>query len=280
MALKKERRLRKARYAVAIAIAVVISIPLYWMIVTTFKDPANVFTRPIKWLPDQLDFSNYVNLFTQYHFEQYIWNTVKLCLLNVVGTTVSCSLVAYGFAFGKFKHKNKLFALLLATLILPGTVTFFPQFILYTKIGWYGTLLPLWAPSFFGSAYYIFFLRQYFLTVPQSLLDAAKIDGCGKIRTLLQVVIPMAKPVYLVMILNTFIGVWGDFFNQLIYITTSSEYTISIGLTALNASYGTSTSIIPSVMAAALLVSLPVLLVYYFGQKAMMKSFVIKGTEK
>lgn len=280
MALKRQRRLRRVRYAVATVIALIISIPLYWMVVTTFKDPANVFTWPIKWLPDQLDFSNYAALFTQYHFEQYVWNTVKLCLLNVVGTTVSCSLVAYGFAFGKFKHKNKLFALVLATLILPGTVTFFPQFILFTKMGWYGTLLPLWAPSFFGSAFYIFFLRQYFLTVPQSLLDAAKMDGCGKIRTLLQVVVPMAKPVYLVMILNTFIGVWGDFLNQLIYITSSSEYTISIGLTALNASYGHTTSTIPSLMAGMLIVSIPVLLVYYFGQKAMIQGYVIKGTEK
>ena len=255
-------------------------VPLYWMVVTSLKDPANVFTLPIQWLPDALRIDNYEALFTQYHFEQYVLNTLLLCLLNVVGTVISCSLVAYGFAFGRFKHKNKIFFLVLLTMILPGTVTFFPQFILYVKIGWYGTLLPLWAPSFFGSAFYIFFLRQYYLTVPTSLLDAAKMDGCNALSTMLRIVIPMARPVYVVMILNTFIGVWGDFFNQLIYITSSSEYTISIGLTALNASYGHTTSTIPALMAGSLVVSIPVLLVYYFGQKAMMKAYVFKTVEK
>ncbi len=276
----REKVLLALRYAVIVALAFVVCIPLYWMVVTSLKDPANVFTLPIQWLPDGFRIENYAALFTKYHFEQYVLNTLWLCLLNVVGTVVSCSLVAYGFAFGRFKHKNKIFFLLLLTMILPSTVTFFPQFILFVKIGWYGTLLPLWAPSFFGSAFYIFFLRQYFLTVPTSLLDAAKIDGCNALATLLRIVIPMAKPVYVVMVLNTFIGVWGDFFNQLIYITSSSDYTISIGLTALNASYGHTTSTIPTIMAGSLVVSLPVLIVYYFGQKAMMKAYVFKTVDK
>ena len=276
----KQKVLLVIRYAVIIALAADVCVPLYWMVVTSLKDPANVFTLPIQWLPDALRIDNYEALFTQYHFEQYVLNTLLLCLLNVVGTVISCSLVAYGFAFGRFKHKNKIFFLVLLTMILPGTVTFFPQFILYVKIGWYGTLLPLWAPSFFGSAFYIFFLRQYYLTVPTSLLDAAKMDGCNALSTMLRIVIPMARPVYVVMILNTFIGVWGDFFNQLIYITSSSEYTISIGLTALNASYGHTTSTIPALMAGSLVVSIPVLLVYYFGQKAMMKAYVFKTVEK
>ncbi len=276
----REKVLLVVRYAVIVALAAVVSVPLYWMVVTSMKDPANVYTLPIQWLPDALRLDNYAALFTQYHFEQYVLNTLWLCLLNVVGTVVSCSLVAYGFAFGRFKHKNKIFFLVLLTMILPGTVTFFPQFILFVKIGWYGTLLPLWAPSFFGSAFYIFFLRQYFLTVPTSLLDAAKMDGCGALSTMLHIVIPMARPVYVVMILNTFIGVWGDFFNQLIYITSSSDYTISIGLTALNASYGHTSSTVPALMAGSLVVSLPVLLVYYFGQKAMMKAYVFKSVEK
>ena len=276
----REKVFLALRYAVIVALAFVVCIPLYWMVVTSLKDPANVFTLPIQWLPDGFRIENYAALFTKYHFEQYVLNTLWLCLLNVVGTVVSCSLVAYGFAFGRFKHKNKIFFLLLLTMILPSTVTFFPQFILFVKIGWYGTLLPLWAPSFFGSAFYIFFLRQYFLTVPTSLLDAAKIDGCNALATLLRIVIPMAKPVYVVMVLNTFIGVWGDFFNQLIYITSSSDYTISIGLTALNASYGHTTSTIPTIMAGSLVVSLPVLIVYYFGQKAMMKAYVFKTVDK
>ena len=277
---RKEKITLVFRYLCIIMIGIVIAVPFYWMIITSLKDPSKVFVRPVEWFTDKFRIENYIALFTQYHFEQYVWNTVKLCLLNVTGTVMSCSLVAYGFAFGRYRHKNKIFFIVLLTLILPTTVTFFPQFILYTKLGMYGTLLPLWLPSFFGNAYYIFFLRQYFLTVPKSLMDAAKIDGCGEVKTLLKIVIPMAKPVYVVMILQTFIDVWGDFFKQLIYITNGEKFTISIGLTALNASYGHTSSIMPTLMAGAFVVSIPVLFVYYFGQIAMMKSYVIRDVRK
>lgn len=135
-------------------------------------------------------------------------------------------------------------------------------------------------PSFLGNAFYIFFLRQYFLTVPTALLEAARIDGCGEIRALLKIVFPMSRPVYVVMILNTFIGVWSDFFNQLIYITKSENYTISIGLTTLNASYGHTNSTLPMLMAGSFVVSIPILLVYYFGQKTMLKSYVFRDVGK
>lgn len=268
------------RYLCINLFGILIAVPFYWMIITSLKDPNRVFVRPMEWFTDKFRIENYSALFTQYHFEQYVFSTVKLCLLNVAGTVLSCSLVAYGFAFGRYRHKNKIFFIVLLTMILPATVTFFPQFILYTKLGMYGTLLPLWLPSFFGNAYYIFFLRQYFLTVPKSLMDAARIDGCGEMKTLLKIVVPMAKPVYVVMILNTFIGVWGDFFNQLIYITNRENYTISIGLTALNKSYGHTSSIMPTLMAGAFIVTIPVLIVYYFGQRAMMNSYVFRDTGK
>lgn len=278
---KKAKVLHGIRVAFICVLSLLFLIPFLWMVVSSVKDPTHVFTNPIEWIPDRLHLENYVKLFTEYHFERYIWNTVKLCLLNVLGTTLSCSFVAYGFAFCKYKHKNKLFLLVLASMMLPGTVTFFPQFILYARIGWYGTLLPLWVPSFFGSAYYIFFLRQYFLTVPKSMLDAAKIDGCGALQTMWRIVVPMAKPVYVVMILNTFIGVWSDFFNQLIYITRGEDYTISMGLATLNASYGnTNNSRIPMLMAASFIVTIPVLLVYYFGQKTMIQSYIGRDTGK
>lgn len=278
---KRQTVLTAARYAVMFLIALLFLIPLAWLLVTTVKDPLHVFTRPIEWIPKKIHFENYVKLFTQYHFEQYIWNTIKLCLLNVCGTVISCSLVAYGFAFGKYRYKNKIFFLVLITMMMPGTVTFFPQFIMFARMGWYGTLLPLWVPSFFGSAYYIFFLRQYFMTIPTAMIDAAKVDGCGDLRILLRIVAPIAKPVYIVMILNTFVGIWGDFFNQLIYITKSENYTISIGLSALNASYGNANnSTLPMIMAGSFIVSIPVLLFYYLGQKAMIKTYVFRDVGK
>ena len=279
--INKRRNLTILRYAVIILFVVLFLIPFVWMIVSSVKNPLKVFTRPIQWLPDEFHWENYKRLFTEYHFERNIWNTIKLCLLNVVGIVTSCSLVAYAFAFNKYRNKNKIFLLVLVTMMLPGTVTFFPQFILFTKMGWYGTTLPLWVPSFFGSAYYIFFLRQYFLTVPTAMIDAAKIDGCGDLRILLRIIAPMAKPVYVVMILNTFVSVWSDFFNQLIYITRSENYTVSMGLSQLNSSYGsTNNSTLPILMAGSFIVSIPVLLIYYFGQKAMLKAYVFKDVEK
>lgn len=274
------------RYLVIAGLGVLFLVPFVWMLVSSVKDPLHVFTRPIQWIPDKFHFENYTKLFTQYHFEKYVWNTIKLCLLNVIGAVFSCSLTAYGFAFCKYRHKNKFFLLLLITMMISGTITFFPQFILFANIGWYGTLFPLWVPSFFaGSAYsvtyYVFFLRQYFLTIPTAMLESAKLDGCGSLKSIWHIVMPMARPVYIVMILNVFIAVWGDFFNQLIYITRKEQYTISIGLSYLNSSYGsTSNSTIPILMAGSVVVSLPILLVYYMGQRTMVKGYVFRDVGK
>lgn len=273
--------IQAARLAVIAGISAVFLIPFAWMVVSSLKDPTKVFELPINWFPEVLRFDNYSKLFTHYEFQKYIWSTLRLCLLNMLGLLVSCTLVAYGFSFGRWRHKNKLFMLVLATMMLPGTVVFFPQFILFVRMHWYGTLLPLWVPSFFGSAYYIFFLRQYFLLTPPDLVKAARIDGCNDLQILLNVVLPMAKPVIIVMLMNTFISVWGDFFNQLIYITRNDQQTVMIGLTMLNSSYGsTSNSTLPAIMAGSLVVSLPVLLVYYFGQKTMMSAYVFREAEK
>jgi ABC-type glycerol-3-phosphate transport system permease component len=272
---------RVIRYAAIILISFAFLIPLAWMLISSLKDPVHVFEFPVNWFPEKLRFDNYIKLFTQYQFQNYILNTLKLCVLNMLGTAVSCTLVAYGFTFGKWKHKNKLFLVVLATMMLPGTVVFFPQFILFVKLKWYGTSLPLWVMSFFGSAYYVFFLRQYFLTIPTELTKAARIDGCGDWKMIWHVVIPMSRPVYIVMLMNTFISVWGDFFNQLIYITRNERHTVMMGLSMLNSSYGdTTNSTLPSLMGGSFIVSIPVLLVYYLGNKIMMKTYVFRETEK
>jgi len=279
--MNKTNRSLFFRYLAIAVISLAFLIPFAWLLVSSLKDPVHVFVMPVEWFPEKLHFSNYIKLFTQYRFQDYIWNTLKLCALNILGTVVSCTLVAYGFSFCRWKYKNKLFFLVLATMMLPGTVVFFPQFILFVKLKWYGTLLPLWAVSFFGNAYYIFFLRQYFLTIPKELTKAAKIDGCNDFKMIRYVVLPMARPVYIVMIINTFIYVWGDFFNQLIYITRNDQHTVMMGLTALNSSYGqTSNSTLPSLMGGSFIVSIPVLLVYYLGQKMMMKTYVFRDNDK
>lgn len=267
------------RYAVILLFAVAMIIPFFWMVITSFKEPIKVFSRPISWWVDSFDFKNYTLFFTKYDGWNYVWNTVKLCAINIVGVVLSNAIVAYAIAFMKAKHKKIIMALLLITMMMPGTVTFFPQFIVYVKINWYGTLLPLWVPSFLGNAYYIFLLRQYYLTIPQPILDAARVSGCGHFRMLWQVVVPMAKPVFIIMILQTFVSVWSDLFGPLIYILNEKQRTFPVMLSYMNSSYGNAGTL-PSIMAGGVLSAIPTLIVYFLGQKAMIKAYVFKTSDK
>lgn len=146
----KQRVFTGIRYIVLCLTGILFLIPFIWMIVSSVKDPLRVFTRPIEWFPDNLHFDNYIKLFTEYEFHKYILNTVGLGVLNIIETGISCSLVSYGFTFCKYKHKNKIFFFVLVTMMMPGTVTFFPQFIMFAKMGWYGTMLPFGYRHFLG----------------------------------------------------------------------------------------------------------------------------------
>lgn len=268
-----------SRYAVILLFSILFLVPFFWMIITSFKDPIKVFSRPITWWVDSFDFSNYTQFFTKYNAWRYTWNTVKLAAINIVGVVLSNGIVAYAIAFLKFRHKKVIMALLLITMMMPGTVTFFPQFLVYVKLGWYGTLLPLWVPAFLGNAYYIFLLRQYYLTIPQPILDAARVCGCGHFRMLWQIVMPMAKPVFIIMVLNTFVSVWSDLFGPLIYILSEKERTFPVLLSYMNSSYSNA-STLASIMAGGVLSAIPTLLVYFLGQKVMIKAYVFKSGDK
>lgn len=202
-----------------------------------------------------------------------------MAAINIVGVVLSNGIVAYAIAFLKFRHKKVIMALLLITMMMPGTVTFFPQFLVYVKLGWYGTLLPLWVPAFLGNAYYIFLLRQYYLTIPQPILDAARVCGCGHFRMLWQIVMPMAKPVFIIMVLNTFVSVWSDLFGPLIYILNEEQYTFPVLLSYMNSSYGNAGTL-PTIMAGGVFSAIPTLLVYFLGQKVMIKAYVFKSGDK
>lgn len=276
---KKRKILKACTYIVVTAGAFLMVLPFIWMISTSFKSPLKVYELPIKWIPETFNFQNYTRLFTDYNFSLYISNSVKLAVINVIGNLVSCSLVAYGFAFMHHKYKKGFFLLLLATMMLPGVVTFFPQFILFNKIGWYGTTLPLWVPSFFGSAFYIFLLRQFFLTIPSELIDAAKMDGCSDLKILCKIVLPMSKPPLMVIVIYTFLQVWNDFFGPLIYIIKEEQRTVAIALNYLKSTYE-GTSSLPITMAASVLLIIPSLIIYFFGQSYVSKGIVFKGVEK
>ncbi|MBN2897341.1 MAG: carbohydrate ABC transporter permease [Clostridia bacterium] len=277
--LQKRKCLKFFTYIVILIGAFLMIMPFIWMLSTSFKEPLKVYEVPIKWIPEVFNFKNYTRLFTDYNFSLYMKNSLKICLLNIVGNILSCSLTAYAFAFCKHKYKNRLFLLLLATMMLPGVVTFFPQFILFNYIGWYGTLLPLWVPAFTGSAFYIFLLRQFFLTIPTELIDAAKMDGTSDLKILFQIVLPMSKPAIVVIIIYNFMAVWNDFFGPLIYIIREDQRTVAVALNYLKSTYE-GTSSIPIVMAASTLLIIPSVLIYFFGQSYVSKGIVFKGVDK
>lgn len=259
--------------------AIAMILPFIWMISTSFKDPVNVYELPIRWIPKKFNFDNYVRLFTEYEFHKYIFNSVMLVTINIIGNVISCSLVAYGFACQRFRYKKQMFMLLLCTMMLPGEVIFFPQFILFNYIGWFGTMKPLWVPSFLGNAFYIFLLRQYFLTIPTELLDSARIDGYSEMGIFTKIVLPMSKPAIMVVIMYTFMGVWNDFFGPLIYAVNENQRTVAVALNYLKNTYE-GTSSIPITMAASVLLIIPSLLIYYFGQKYFVQGTVFKGVDK
>ncbi len=278
-ALTRRKILKFVTYVLITIGAILMILPFLWMISTSFKNPLKVYELPIKWIPETFNFKNYTRLFTEYNFSLYIFNSLKLAALNIIGNVLSCSLVAYGFSFLRHRYKNKIFILLLATMMLPGAVTFFPQFILFNHIGWYGTTLPLWVPAFCGSAFYIFLLRQFFLTIPSELIDAAKMDGCSDLKILFKIVLPMSKPALMVIVIYTFIDVWNDFFGPLIYIIREEQRTVAVALNYLNSTYE-GTSSIPITMAASVLLIIPSLVIYFAGQSHISKGIVFKGVEK
>lgn len=259
--------------------AILMLLPFLWMISTSFKDSVDVFKLPIRWIPKRFNFDNYIRLFTEYKFQKYLFNSAFLSTTNIIGNVISCSLVAYGFAFQKFKYKKQLFMLVLATMMLPGEVIFFPQFILFNYIGWFGSLKPLWVPSFLGNAFYIFLLRQYFLTIPNELLDSARIDGCSELKIFFKIVMPMSKPAIMVVVMYTFMATWNDFFGPLIYAVNEDQRTIAVALNYLKNTYE-GTSSIPITMAASVLLIIPSLIIYYLGQRYFVQGTVFKGVDK
>lgn len=280
MELSQKRKILTVFTYVAVIVGVFLMImPFIWMLSTSFKEPLKVYEVPIRWIPEVFDFKNYTRLFTDYNFALYIKNSLKICFLNIFGNIISCSLTAYAFAFCKHKHKNKIFMVLLATMMLPGVVTFFPQFILFNYIGWYGTTLPLWVPAFTGSAFYIFLLRQFFLTIPTELIDAAKMDGCSDFKILWRIILPMSKPAIMVIVIYNFMAVWNDFFAPLIYIVREDQRTVAIALNYLKNTYE-GTSSIPITMAASTLLIIPSVIIYFLGQSYISRGIVFKGVDK
>jgi len=242
------------------------------------QDPSESFDLPVasgtRVTQIKFHWENFLLAVTKVPFDHYLLNTMTIVVFGTIGTVVSCTLVAYGFARFRSKAMPILFLLLLSTIMLPPQVTLIPTFIVFKKIGWYDTLLPLIVPAFFTNAWDVFLLRQFFMSLPTELDDAARIDGCGPFGILWHVIIPQSYPVLATVTIFSVIYAWNDFYAPLIYLQSQDHWTLALGLQSFNAVY---TNMGNLLMAASTLMVIPPILMFFFAQKLFIQGVVISG---
>jgi multiple sugar transport system permease protein len=268
------------------ALAVVFLVPFYWMIVSSLKTKATMFSNPIVWVPPVLHWENYATAinYPNFPFLRFLWNSTYYAAGVVIGTVISCAMVGYAFARLRFPLRNLLFYVTVATLMIPWVVTFIPTFILFKEMDTFvgrtfglqvlGTYFPLIAPAFLGNAFYIFMMRQFFMGLPSELTDAARVDGAGEFRIWWQIMLPLVKPALMVVAVFTFLGTWHDFFGPLIYVSDNQKYPLSLGLYAFRAQRTTEWALM---MAAATLATLPLIAVFFFTQRYFLEGIKLTG---
>ncbi|MGK7376842.1 carbohydrate ABC transporter permease [Planococcus sp. 1R117A] len=238
--------------------------PLWWMFATSLKTMAEVMSFPPSFWPENWLFSNYIKTWEAAPFTRYTINTLTITIIVVIGNVLSNSFIAYGFAKIPFRGKNILFAIVLATMMIPGFVTLIPQYVLFANLGWVNTYYPLIVPSFFGSAFNIFLLRQFYMTIPTELIEAAKMEGANHFYIWWKIGLPLTKPAIATVAIFSFNGAWNDFLGPLLYLNDEKLYTLQIGLQVFKGQLSTQWNYL---MAGSLLVLLPVILIFFIFQK-------------
>lgn len=248
--------------------------PLLFMVSTSLKAMRQITRFPPEWIPNPVIWGNYPGVFTYAPMHLYFLNTMIIVLPTVIGATFISSLTAYAFARLRAPGKNFMFTLVLATLMLPSVVTMVPTYVLFAKLGWVGTFLPLIIPPLTGGPFYIFLLRQFFMTIPRELEDAALIDGCSRFRIYWNIILPLAKPVLATVTIFAFMAAWNDYLGPLIYLGNRDQYTMSLGLQAFvqyqRREWG-------MLMAASTMMVLPIILVFFFAQKSFVQGITVTG---
>lgn len=253
---------------------VFILMPLAWSISTSLKEPGAVFTYPPEWIPRPVVWRNYIDAWTVLPFFRYLWNTTMITTFSIVGRLLACSLAAFAFSRLRWPGRDILFFMMLSTMMLPSQVTLIPTFILFRKLGWVNTFLPLIIPKFFAEPFFTFLMRQFFMTIPIQMDEAARIDGCTNFSIFSKIIMPLSKPVFIAVAIFVFNANWNDFFAPLIYLHDSDKFTLALGLRAFQGQFGTEWNLM---MAASNLVLLPVVLLFFFAQKYFMQGVVITG---
>jgi multiple sugar transport system permease protein len=263
------------KYALLLLVAGFFLLPWAWMISTSLKNPEELAVYPIVWIPDPIRWDNYIEAFRRAEFPRFLWNTILVTVPSVVGSLISNALVAYGFARVRWPGRDWVFSLVLATLILPGFVTFIPLYLIFKQLNWINSYLPLVVPTFLGNPFFIFLLRQFFMTLPEELADAARVDGASEFRIFSQIILPLSRPALAVVALFQFIGSWNDYFGPLIYINDKALYTISLGIANMRSTYGFSN--FAWIMAATCMTVLPIIVLFFFAQRTFIEGIALTG---
>ncbi len=248
--------------------------PFVWMVICSFKSTREIMDIPPTVLPQQWVLGNYHEAVTAIPFFRYTLNTVLISGGCVAGTVFSCSLVAFSFSRVRWRGREVLFVLVLSTMLLPSEITLIPLYIVFKTLGWVGTYAPLMVPSLFGSAFYIFLLRQFFRTIPPELDEAARIDGAGYLTIFVRIILPLARPALAVVVVLTFLQKWTDFLGPLIYLNDPDTYTLSLGLQQFQSAHSTEWG---PLMAASTLFMLPVILLFALAQKTFISGITLGG---
>jgi multiple sugar transport system permease protein len=250
--------------------------PFFWLASTSFKTDRNMFKMPPQWIPRPVTLEHYKQAFTQFPAVRYTANTLIIVLFSTIGTLLSCAMAGYAFSRLRWPDRGLVFSLLLATMMIPGQVTMIPVYVLFSKLRWVDTFLPLIVPAFFGNAFFIFLLRQFFLTIPEELLEAARLDGAGEWRVFWQIVLPLSKPALLTVMIFTVLRSWNDFLGPLIYLASEDKRTLALGLAHLHGVQGTEWGLL---MAASMLMVLPAVLLFFVAQRFFIEGIALTGTK-
>jgi len=258
-----------------VVMAFVMVMPFVWLVSSSLKSQIEIFSYPPQWIPNPFHFENYSNALTIKPFGLYLVNTLKIVVLNVVAVVFSSSFVAYGFARIRFPGRDFWFGVVLATLFLPYAVLIVPSFMIFSRLGWVDTILPLTVPLFFGGgAFNIFLLRQFFRTIPEELADAARIDGCSEFGIYWRIMMPLAKPALITVAIFTFLNAWNDLLGPIIYLRSPQNFTVAVGLSSFRSTLDVSWDL---QLAATTAVILPVVILFFFSQRYFIKGIVMTG---
>ena len=262
-------------YCILVPLGIIAMFPFAWMILSAFKTPEDLMTIPPKLFPSEWRFDNFKYVLDMEYLLRWLGNTLLICVVTIVLQTLSSIMVAYGFARFPVKANKPLFMVMLSTMMIPWAVTMIPAFVLFSKIGWAGTILPLTVPALGGSPIYIFLIKQNIMSMPRQLDEAAMIDGSSSMGILWKIIVPNIKPVIATMIIFSFAGIWGDFLGPFIYLNNIETFTLSLGVNMLRSADGFTPW--HYMMAAGAMFAVPVVAIYFIGMKSFTNGLVMSG---